>query len=320
MKKIVILGNSIAGVKAAELIRSTDKDSSISIYSFDKNYPYDAALLCEVARKQKSINEIFYRPKDFYKDNAIEVVTDKEITRVNVNRKKIFFEDRKQVDYDVLLITDCPKYKFPDIKGANKEGIYGIERILDIQTIVDLLPVTETICIEARQSAGLQFALALGSHKKEVLLIVPVQSPLNELLHSDQKEALMKLLDDSGVTLLADNVIAEILGDIETKAVRLESGKIYASQMILFDSVTRDLRLYEDERLKMEAKIAVDASFRTSVENVFALDRVCQPPKDQQPALTLEQEGECVAACLASLDNQPSASIPEPGTDAKILK
>ena len=55
-----------------------------------------------------------------------------------MKRKKIFTDDKEQIDYDVLVVTDTPENRFPDIKGVNKAGVFGFKKLKDIEEISNL--------------------------------------------------------------------------------------------------------------------------------------------------------------------------------------
>ena len=88
MKKILIIGSSPAGVKAAEEIRKKDKENEISILSVDGFYPYDRNLFADYLSKDVQLSELYCRPEKYYQDNKIDVICDRQITRINFNRCK----------------------------------------------------------------------------------------------------------------------------------------------------------------------------------------------------------------------------------------
>ncbi len=69
MKKIVIIGSSVAGVKCAELIREKDKESKISILCYDEYYPYDRDPFLNMVIENDTSKDISYKDKEFYTQN-----------------------------------------------------------------------------------------------------------------------------------------------------------------------------------------------------------------------------------------------------------
>ena len=79
MRKIIILGNSVAGVRAAEEIRQKDNASSISIFCENQYLPYQEHLLADYLAKDIREDKLYYRPKNFYQEKSIQLIFDKKI-------------------------------------------------------------------------------------------------------------------------------------------------------------------------------------------------------------------------------------------------
>lgn len=273
MKKIVVLGNSIAAIRALEEIRATDQESEITVLSYETHFAYGRHRLADLLQKEAPEEKVFYKPNDFYKNNKINVIFDKKIARVDFKKSRVITEEKEQFSYDVLIIADGAD-KFPEIKGVSKAGVFSLKRLSGIKNLLTILPVIDTVVIEGNSIAALKTAVGLRKRGKEVILVIQNEYLLSSLIDRDPAEILAKHLQDNGVRIIKENSISEILGDNDVKAVRLKSGKVLAAQAVLFDEVSLDLKLFADSLLKIDSGIPVDAGLRTNLENVFALDRM----------------------------------------------
>lgn len=293
MRKILVLGSSIAGVRAIEEIRQADLDSEATILA-DAHYPYDRSLFLPVITKEVEYKKIFYKPSDFYEKNRIQVLLDRKISRINLKKNRITTEDKQQFDYEVLIIADAPGYKLPDIKGVHKNGVYPFRQLKEIDQILDVLPLMDTVVIQSDSARGLSIAAAFLKKDKEVICIISTEQIAQEWLaaHAGQK------------IVIYQNPITEILGEGDVKAVRLSSGKVLAAQMVIFPEAKGDFKLFADSPLKINNKICVNEQFQAGVEGVFAVDAACEYPAagssnaDSLPVAVLEQQGATVAAAL----------------------
>ncbi|MFT5387652.1 MAG: NAD(P)H-nitrite reductase large subunit, partial [Candidatus Omnitrophota bacterium] len=130
MKRIIVIGHSPAAVKAVEIIRQKDTEAEITILAHSGAFPYRRDFFAEVLSKEKSVEDIQYKENKFYKDNNIKVVTDCNITRINLSRKRVYTESKEQYQFDIVILADLPEgTKLTDLKGGNKEGIYSLRRI-----------------------------------------------------------------------------------------------------------------------------------------------------------------------------------------------
>ncbi len=306
MSKIVVLGTSVAAIKAIEDIRQNDQASEITLFAFDGFYAYDRTLFSKLIAKEIATSDCLYRQKSFYEKNRINVIFDKTITRINTKRNKIFTEEKDQFDYDLLLIADSPTHKFPDIKGTNKIGLLGLKRLKDIDQIVKSIPIFDTVIINGDSLFSLQIAYALIKRGKEVILIVSTDRLLAMILEDEPSKWLMSFLEEKGLRIIVNNSIAEVLGDSDAKAVRLKSGKVIGAQLICFENTAEDLRIFAEAGIEVKNKICVDHQFKTNVDNVFALDQVCEGADAQMTfdigvsSSVLEEQGKVVAAKIAN--------------------
>jgi len=302
MKRIVVLGASIAGVRALEKIKEKDPKCSCTLISFDKFYPYNRALFGQlIARGQKS-EAIYYKKKDFYEKNNIQVLLEQNVSRINFNRKKIFTEEKAQIDYDILIIADLPGDQWPEIKGVNKNNIFGLNKLKAVNDMYDALAIFETIVVQSDRVEGFAIALALLKQKKDVTLVTRHEHLLKPWLNAEAAQALTEKLKERGLTVIIGNEIGEILGESDAKAVRLKTNKVLASEVTLFADAPIDTKMLIDATIALAGKITVDENFRASVADVYAVDSACiqaaQPAGFPKSIAALESEGGRVAAAI----------------------
>ncbi len=272
MQKIVILGATGGVVKAIEEIRSTDRSSEIIFLAFDGQYPYQRDLFPQFISKEATLNQVLCKPKDFYERQKVKVLLDKKITKINFKKHKISTEDNEAIEYDLLLITDPPDYRFPAIKGIQRKGVVGIKKLKDILEIIDLLGLAETIIIESNQLECLSFVSALLKRNKEIIVI----STNKDLFSPEEEKFRAQGIEEKNLRFIYDATIAEILGETDVKAVRLESGKVMATQLVIFPDAQEDFKLFADSPLKINKRIRVNAQFKTNIDNVLASHEACE--------------------------------------------
>ena len=316
MQKILVLGSSIAGVKAIEEIRRSQPDCEATILT-DGEYPYDRGLFAPVLSKEVDYKKIFYKPNDYYEKNRITVVVGQKITRINLKKCKVTTDDKQSFEGDVLIVTDAPGYKLPEIKGVNKNGVYTLQHLTDLNLILDFLPLIDAVVIQSDSNRGASIAAAFLKRDKEVIWLVPQRVPpqgvprggtsdqvAQDLLAADTTGKLTAATQENMLRVVAGNPIAEILGEGDVKAIRLKSGKVLATQVIIFPDAPADFKLFTDPAVTIDGKILVNEQFRTGIEGVFALDAACvstDPGQENAGFLlvtVLEQQGVAVAAAL----------------------
>ncbi len=270
MKKIVILGNSIVGVRIIEELLSVGKEISPILVSFDKYYPYHADILDEIVSSRLPFNKVIYKDKKFFYENNIQLLFDEKISRINFNTARIITKSKNRIEYDILIITMPVSYRLPNIKGVNKTGVFTLKTLSEAVQIQGILPLSETVMIISNSLSGLRHAEAFCSKGKDVILLTGKPYLWEGIVDIEYASQLEQKLKEKGINIITDNEIIEILGDNNVKAVRLKTGKVIATDIIIFDNINPDLKVFKEAGLNVKQGICVNDRFQTNIKNVFA--------------------------------------------------
>lgn len=309
MKEFVIIGQSVAAYMAIVTMVEAKADYHITLIPTDGKLPYDRDVFPKLMTLGEKDTPLFCAEESFYKKNKVTVISGKEISRINFTRRKIFLADRIQLDYDALFITDAPQIRLPDVKGVKKEGVFHLARLDTVRSVFRRLPFVETAVVVASSVRGLETALALKLAGKEVILCSSSDSiiPLNE---TDMPiDVLNGLIERSGLRFFQNTRVEDILGESEVQAVRFSSGKVIASELVIYESVIPDLRFLMDTDIILQERICVHSNMRSNLPDVYAADAMIElvSPRiigsyslDQR---VLCRQGECTAKAILGLDD-----------------
>ncbi len=272
MKNIVFIGNSAASIKAVEEIRKTDTESLITLVSADAFYPYDRDRLFRYLAKEIKEKQVFLRPESFYKENNVRVITGQPVARFNFKRNQVVLENKEQLEYDILVLADIVSPRLPEIKGNHKTGVYNAVRLASVKSIAEQLPFVETIVVQVSSLLGFRTLCALSSHGRELVMSSSSADLLSGALDEESTSILKQLLEQNGVRLMLDNPIEEILGDSDLKAVRLRSGKVLSTEMVVLDDLRLDTRPLKESGLEFLQDSGRSSLFQSNFKNVYLVD------------------------------------------------
>jgi nitrite reductase (NADH) large subunit len=304
MNNIVFVGNSLAAVKAIEEIRKTNQTVGITIVT-EGFYPYDREKLFSYLGREIKEKQTLCHPEGFYHENNVRVIADKTVARFNFKRGQVFFENKEQLEYDVLVLADVGAPRLPAIKGSHKEGVYSAARLKDVKTIAEQIQFGENVLIQLSSLPGFRTLCALSGLGKEIVVSAPSSVLFQGLLDAESSSILKQLLEQSGIRLMLDNPIEEILGDAEAKAVRLKSGKVFAADMIILDDLRLDTRIIKESGL--EFAWSDNHSYRTNFSNVYVADAFFKSFTDGEtesnsyatPSAVLYEQGQAIGREIA---------------------
>ncbi len=276
-KRIVIIGNSAAGISTAETIRKSDRESSVTIIT-DENYGcYSRCLLSYFLAGDIKEEKLIYRSEEFYKENKIELITGKKIIRLDLKKKRILAEDKQQFDYDFLVLANGASSKIPEIKGIQKRGVFGFRSVADAKNIMELLPISDTACIMGGGLIGLKAAYGLKKRGLEVKVIVKSKQVFSQMLDEKSAEFFKQRLAENGIEIITGADVAEILGNGDVKALRLDSGKVIGCQIVVVGKgVSPNIKLVRETDIKVNEGISTDQFMRTNIPEIYACGDVAE--------------------------------------------
>jgi NAD(P)H-nitrite reductase large subunit len=277
MKQFVIIGNSAAGISAIEAIRSRDKQSKITVIS-DENYPaYCRCLISYYLASTVKEDKIFYRAENFYKENNVGLILNKKVSRVDPKKNRVICEDKSQLNYDALLIATGARPKFPEIKGIKKKGVFGFRTLKDAKDIEALLPVTKSACVLGAGLVGLKAAYGLKKRNIHVKVIAKSGQILSQMLDPQAAKFVQKRIEDNGIEIILGQDVSEVIGDPETMAIKLDSGKaLECTLLIVGKGVTPNIDLVKEGEVKTGMGIISNKLLETSVPNIYCAGDVCE--------------------------------------------
>lgn len=243
-----IIGNSSLSFETAQKIRRADEAGEITIFCSEGTTPYYRHKLSSLFLGDKP-EQIVCACEDLYVQQRIQLVTDKKVARVQPKRKRLLFENKEQVPFDILLIEDIGPFVLPDLKGIQKKGVFHLKTFEDAKAMVEYVGLTDIAIVEVNSFAALQIACNLRKVEQEVIAVVPGAHLLSDLLDKDVADYITEQCQKKGLRFIFNNAVTEVLGDAEVKAIRLKTGKVLETEIVVFSQAERQQNLFNTEEL-----------------------------------------------------------------------
>jgi NAD(P)H-nitrite reductase large subunit len=155
--------------------------------------------------------------------------------------------------------------------------VFGFRTIKDAKEIEGLLPVTKTACILGGGLIGLKAAYALHKRKIETKVIVKSKQVLSQMLDAQAAAIVQKRLAENGLEVIFGQDAAEVIGNGDLKAIKLDSGKaIGCSMVVVGKGVQPNIDPVKDSEIKVNEGIIADNLLKTSIPNIYTAGDVCE--------------------------------------------
>jgi NADPH-dependent 2,4-dienoyl-CoA reductase/sulfur reductase-like enzyme/rhodanese-related sulfurtransferase len=294
-KRIIVIGGSAAGPKAASRARRLDENAEITIIQKASDlsmascgYPYYVAGVFDDRNQLLATPAGLVRDANFFWDaKRIKALVNTEVTKIdrdnkNVEYKNLLTGETASMPYDKLVIaTGATPFK-PPVPGIDLKGVTTLQSMADsdfLRKIGDDGEVKNAVVI----GGGL-----IGIETCEALVLSDIEVTLVELLpqllpflDKDMSLNVEKYLKTKANVIL-ENGVSEFIGENgKLKAVKLQDGTIIPCEIaVVATGVRPNTALAKESGLKIgECRaIEVNSYMQTSDPDIYAIGDCIEVP------------------------------------------
>ncbi len=275
--KYLIIGNSAGGIGAAEAIRQVDKEGALTIVSEEPYPAYSRPLISKYLAGERTLEEILFRPLDFYGQNNILFLPGKKVTHLELDQRTAWLEDSEQIVWEKLLLAVGGKPIFPKMKGSDKRGVFTFTKLDDAKAVDRFLDNARKAVVIGGGLIGISVTEALVKRGVDVVVVEMKERILNTIL--DEQASLMaeEVLTRAGVEIITGHTVIEINGRETVEGVALDNGEAMPCDLVLVAiGVSPRPELALDAKLKVNRGIVVDRHMATNHPGVYACGDVAE--------------------------------------------
>ena len=288
-KRIVVIGGSAAGPKAAAKARRTDYDAEIIIIQKDPElsmascgYPYYVGGVFNDRNMLLSTGSGVTRDSRYYLNaKAIDARTNTEVTGIDrdhrtVGTKNLLTGEMDVISYDKLIIATGATPKIPPVPGTDLRGITTLQSMKDadfLRKVRDEGVIRKAVVIGGGL-IGIETceALQLAGVKVTVIELLP---QILTFLDWELAKLVENHLKSKSVQVITGNGIAAFLGEGgKLTGVKLGDGTELPCELaVVAVGVAPNVRLAREAGLKIgeTGGIEVNAYMQTSDPDIYAV-------------------------------------------------
>lgn len=277
MTNYVILGTGVAGIGAAESIRSLDKTGEITFIGEDAHGYYSRPGLAYYLTGEVDENLLYpYRPPDYKNLNARFLRS--SAVRILPQDHLVELGDATRLSYDRLLIAVGSGAIHLDVPGADLDGVVKLDHMDDARRIVGYSKKARSAVVVGGGITALELAEGLASRKVKVNLFIRTERYWSNVLDDVESAIVDERLREMGINIHYVTELSQILGKRgRVVGVRTKDGREIACDMLAYAIGVRPrLRIAADAGVACERGILVDEHLRTNLPDIFAAGDVAQ--------------------------------------------
>ncbi len=273
----LIIGNGAAGFYSADAIRKRNPKCKITIVSCENALTYYRPQLSDYLTNSIPDEEFYIAPEHWYKDNNIEVLLNSSVESIHTDKKVVLLSDGTNISYDKLILANGSSSFVPPLKGCEKNGVFTLKYLSDAKNIKSYMHKCKNAVIIGGGLLGLEAAWEMQKVCSNVTVVERSSKLLSRQLDFEGASLFKKTVDSCGVNIILDDSVEEILGDENVTSVKLESGKILDSDIVLLSlGIRPNKSLAEKAGIEVNKGVLVNDRMETSIKDIYACGDIAE--------------------------------------------
>jgi nitrite reductase (NADH) large subunit len=277
MKRYLIIGNGVAGARAAVKIREADQKGEIHIFT-EEAYPfYYRVRFPEYVAGEVTIQNLTIHTKEWYQSKEIGIHLEEGITEVNTAKKEVTSQKGKRYTYDLLLMATGGNAFIPPIKGTEKRGVFTLRTMKDAIGMREFSEGVKQAILVGAGLVGLETGGALLRRGIKVAVIEHNPRILPRQVDPEGAKILQGKMESMGFSFFLNGQSEEIIGKENVEGLRLKDGRAVEGQMVIISAgVKPNVKLAQAIGLDTKNGILINDRLETKIEGIFAAGDVAE--------------------------------------------
>ena len=308
MKKLVMIGNGMAGVRTIEeILKVSAEPLEITIFGQEPYPNYNRIKLSNILQGDTNFEDIIINPIDWYKENNIQLYTGESIVSIDVDTNRVISHLGRKVEYDDLIIATGSNSFILPIAGADKQGVTGFRDIHDCEMMIKAAQQYKKAVVIGGGLLGLEAARGLLNLGMTVDVVHLMPHLMERQLDPVASSLLKAELEGQGMNFLMEKETVEILGDERVTGLRFKDGsQVEADLVVMAIGIKSNTEVAKNSGIYVNRGIVVNDFMETSVPHVYAVGE-CAEHREIVYGLVapLYEQGKILASRICGAETNP---------------
>jgi NADPH-dependent 2,4-dienoyl-CoA reductase/sulfur reductase-like enzyme len=272
MKSVVVVGASLAGLRAVETLRREGYEGRLTLVGAEPHLPYDRPPLSkELLAGDWEHDQVVLR-KVPYEDLDLELRLGVAATALDVGARTVTLASGMELGFDGLVIaTGSTPRTLPGQPPL--DGVFTLRTIDDCHAIRERLDAGARVCVIGAGFIGAEVAATCRKRGLEVTVLEALPQPMVRGVGMELGAVLARLHREHGVDLRCGVTLESIEGTDKVEHVRLANGERVDCDVVLVAvGVAPETRWLEGSGLVLDDGVVCDETLQAAPGIVAAGD------------------------------------------------
>jgi NADPH-dependent 2,4-dienoyl-CoA reductase/sulfur reductase-like enzyme len=233
VERIVVVGASLAGLRAAEALRRGGFTGTLVLVGAEEHLPYDRPPLSkQVLAGNWDADRVWLRKPDDYEPLGLDLRLGQRATDLDVDGREVVLHGGERLPYDAAIIaTGAAPRRLP--------GTPQLDGVVELRTLDDALALRAAfeqqprVVVVGAGFIGAEVAATARQRGLDVTVLEALPVPLSRGLGDRMGMACAALHLDHGVDLRCGVGVAGFEGEERVSGVRLTDGSVVPADVVV---------------------------------------------------------------------------------------
>jgi nitrite reductase (NADH) large subunit len=276
---VVVIGNGIAGVTAADFVRRRHPECEIHLVGSEPHVLYNRMGISRLVYGRSAMQGLFLLPEQWYDEHQITAWLNTVATRIDLDARQVHLGTGEAIPFDRLILAMGSNSSEPPVTGFGRPGSFVLRSATDAQQLRAY--AQQQACRDAVVTGGGLLGLEAAHSLLELGLRVTVLERGERLLSRQIDSRCSDLVDTYfrriGLQVVYRAEADALTGDLRVEGVALKNGRSLRCDMFLAAvGIQPNVDLAHRAGVPVRRGVVVDDHMRTGIPDVFAAGDVAE--------------------------------------------
>ena len=276
---VVVIGNGIAGVTAADFIRRGHPDCEIHLVGSEPHALYNRMGISRLVYGRSAMQGLYLLPEQWYDENGVTAWLNTVATGIHLRSRVVRLGTGETLPYDRLILAMGASAAVPEIDGLDRPGSFALREAGDAMRIRAYAQQhrARRAVVAGGGLLGLEAAYCLHQLGLHVTVLERGSRLLSRQIDPRCSEVVADHFARAGITVARKAETDCVLGSPNVTGVVLKDGRTLPCEVFLVATGIRpNIELARDAGVPVGKGVLVDDRMQTRVAGVFAAGDVAE--------------------------------------------
>lgn len=276
---VVIIGNGIAGISAAQSVRGQSPEKSVLLVGDEDRLPYKRTRLSKSIAAGFEREALQLQPRDWYAAQGIDLLIGCRVASFVADRHTVTLDDGRVLSWNKLVLATGASPLRLNVGRADLPQVLVLRSAAEAERLIAVLRDAEVACVIGMGVLGVEVAAEMLALGKQVMLVGDCAQLMPRHLNRPMADLLRAEFEARGARLIFDDRVVDVARGVRRLGVTLHRHSTLAADLcVCCLGVAPNLELAQAAGLRVNRGVLVNERLQTSQPDVYAAGDVAEHP------------------------------------------